>query len=102
MDGIDVANQRKLVEQIVARYIEAQVEIVPEIAEWCAVNSGGRYTASELENPIGKALWNSPSEPDRILLKSQLTGQQVEDHLFALYLKGSRMSITASQTALPF
>jgi len=79
----------------VARYVEAEVEIVPDIAEWCAEHSGGKYTASELDNPIGKALWNSPVAPNQILLRKLVTEQQIEDHLLGYILGASKMSITA-------
>ena len=85
---MELETHKELIEAIVAHYIEAQVEIVPDIVERCAELSGGKYTASELDNPIGKALWNSPVESNRILLRKTLTEKQIEDHLLALYLRG--------------
>lgn len=88
MDSIEVSQMRVQVERIATSYIDVKVEIVDDIAKWCAANSGGQYSASELDNPIGKALWNSPSEPNRILLRATITGSQVDDHLLVLFIKG--------------
>lgn len=83
-----LAEHEQLIRSIVGHYIEACVEIVPDIAEWCAEHSGRNYVASEMDNPIGKALWNSPVEPNRILLRNHITEQQIENHLLALHMKG--------------
>lgn len=88
MDDLDVADHRGEVERIVATYIKAEVAIVADIAAWCAEHSGGRYVATELDNPIGKALWHSPTEADRILMRRHLPACLIEDHLLALYFRG--------------
>jgi len=41
MVDIDISSQSLLVKRMVASYIDAKVEIVDDIAEWCAANSGG-------------------------------------------------------------
>lgn len=88
MKDIDVASHWKLVESIVWGYIDARVKMVDDIAEWCAENSEGLYSASELDNPIGKALWNIPTEPNRVLLRRRITSDQVDEHLLVLHIKG--------------
>ena len=45
-----------------------------------------------MDNPIGKALWGSPSEPNRILLRQRLTAQHIDDHLLALFFRGFRQT----------
>ena len=88
MDDLDVANHRGDVERIVATYINAQVEIVVDIAAWCAKHAGGKYAVTELDNPIGKALWHGATEADRILLRRHIPARLIEDHLLALYFRG--------------
>lgn len=88
VDDLDVTLYRGDIDRIVAAYIDAKVEIVADIAAWCAEHSGGAYAASDLDNPVGKALWHSPTEPDRVLLRSQIPACLIEDHLLSLYFRG--------------
>lgn len=84
---IDLATRREFIERTIAKYIDARLEIVDEIAQWCADNSGG-CSPEKFDNPIGKALWGSDSEPNRILLRRILTEKNIQSHLDAIYLRG--------------
>lgn len=90
MDDIDVSKQIHLIEGIVSKHIDAKVEIVTDVATWCADNSGGMYKKEELDNPIGKSLWKSKTEPNRILLKKDISSNEVENHLQGLFMSGFR------------
>jgi len=90
VDDLDLDDYQADVERIVSACIDAQVEIVPSVANWCAEHSGGQYSDSELDNPVGKALWGSPTEPDRILLRRHLPAQLIDDHLLAMFIRGFR------------
>ena len=102
MDDLDVANYAHDGQTIVSAYVDAKVEIVPSIAIWCAEHSGGQYSAADLDNPIGKALWGSVSEPNRILLRQHLTAQLIDDYLLALFIKGFEQVYDAISSSRAF
>jgi hypothetical protein len=81
---------RRLIERIVQHYVRAEVHFVPDVAAWISASSGS-YSSAEYGNPIGMALWNSTAEnPNRILLRTPLSSQAIQEHLLALYLSGFR------------
>lgn len=89
MEDIDLLEHGKRIAEIVGKHIVAKVEIVDDVAKRFAEMSSN-YNAQDLSNPIGKALWRSNTEPDRILLRRNLSGNDIENHVLALFLRGFR------------
>lgn len=89
MDELICSKYESYICALVNRYILAKVEIVDDVATWCAENSEGHYKAEDLPNPIGKALWKSRiGQPNRILLKNIITPSEIDNHLLAIFIKG--------------
>lgn len=88
MTVMDVAAHKALINRMVASYVDAEVDVVPDVAEWCASHVRSLNASAMSGNPSGKALWNCANGPNRILLRSPLTDKAIEDHLLGLYLRG--------------
>ena len=75
---------RSNVERMVRSYIDATVEIVPSVDEWCALFLPGVHFPEWHTSPIARAIWRCPNEPNRILLQSSLHVSSFTDRLLAL------------------
>jgi hypothetical protein len=87
VEDITVSEHITLLESIISEHIDAKLEVVSDIATWCADNSGGMYKKEELDNPIAKSLYNSDTEPDRILIRNNISGDKIEDILLSMHIK---------------
>lgn len=86
---MDLAAHKALINRMVACYVDAEVDIVPNVVEWCAAHVTASNASVMSGNPSGKALWDCTDGPNRILLRSPLTEKAMEDHLWGLYLLAS-------------
>lgn len=89
-DDVDLQRHRGLVDRIVAAYLDAEVVIVGSIAEWLVANGASAQEAARDRNRLGKSLWNSPSAPNRILLRTPLTRNAMSEYRLHLELRGFR------------
>lgn len=89
-DDLDLRQHRPLIERIVGRYIDAEVDLVSSIEEWLVANGASAEEAARDRDRLGKSLWNSPSAPNRILLRSPLTRNAVSEYRLYLELRRFR------------
>lgn len=87
---MDLEPHLGLLEKIAHHYVETEVLLVPDIAAWRAEHVICGSVGADDSNPIGQSLWGSEDAPNRILLKTPLAENVIQDHLFALYLSGFR------------
>ncbi len=89
---------RKLVEEIAGRYIDAEVVLVPSIAEWMISIGASVQEASGDRNRLGKSLWGSPSARDTIVLRTPLTRDDVSTYCLYLELRRFRRAHLLNQS----
>lgn len=74
MNDLHLPAHRALIEELVARYVAAEVRFVA--------------SKEEIGGKLGRSYWNSPTDPPVILLPECITAAEIEESLILLALRG--------------
>ena len=74
MDSLRLTDHRSLIEALVSQHIDARIEFVK--------------SKEELGGKLGRSLWGSPTQIPLIQFPEQITGQEIDDSLIALAVRG--------------
>ena len=74
MNDLLVTEHRDLIEDLVAKHVDACVEFVK--------------SKDDINGKLGQSLWGSATEKPLIQFPEQITGQEIEDSLMGLAVRG--------------
>jgi hypothetical protein len=74
MENLQLTDHRSFIEALVSRYIDARIEFVK--------------SKDELGGKLGRSLWGSPSQIPLIQLPERITGQEIDESLVVLAMRG--------------
>jgi hypothetical protein len=89
MKSLLLSKHKDYINDLVSYHIKATVEIIDDVEKHFAeTENAGKQDTNRIFGTLGKALWKSPTKPDKILLQDAISTAEINDQLLAIVGRG--------------